>query len=82
MIDEYISFSIVTEAFLKVIDFLFEVGYNRIAACHDTNNPASGKVMQKCNLKYEGILRQAGRTALGEFSDLAYYSILKQDYQK
>ena len=45
---------IVTEAFNEVIRFLFEeVKINRIAACHDSKNPASGKVMKKCGFVYE-----------------------------
>ena len=42
-----------TEAFKRVIDFLFnEVGVKRICAKHDVNNPNSGKVMVKCGLKH------------------------------
>ena len=71
-----------SEALKEVIRFLFEeVNANRICACHDVNNPNSGKVMLKCNMKYEGTLRQAGRRGTGELSDLAYYSILKEEYK-
>lgn len=51
---------IVVEAFTEVIPFLFEeVGVQRITARHDPNNPASGRVMQKCGLAYEGTLRRS-----------------------
>lgn len=71
---------IVTEAFSAVIKFLFEeVGINRIEATHDTNNPNSGKVMQKCGLVYEGTARQAGKNNCG-ICDVAHYAILKEDY--
>ena len=71
-----------SEALKEVIRFMFiEVGANRICACHDVNNPNSGKVMLKCNMKYEGTLRQAGRRGTGELSDLSYYSILKDEYK-
>ena len=71
-----------SEALKEVIRFMFiEVGANRICACHDVNNPNSGKVMLKCNMKYEGTLRQAGRRGSGELSDLSYYSILKDEYK-
>ncbi len=44
-----------SEAFRALVPFFFEtVKVNRIEAKHDPNNPASGKVMQKCGLKYEG----------------------------
>ena len=73
---------ITSEALKEVIRFLFEeVNANRICACHDVNNPNSGKVMIKCNMKYEGTLRQAGRRGTGELSDLSYYSILKEEYK-
>ena len=73
---------IMTEAFKAVIQYLFEeVGVNRIAAYHDTNNPHSGDVMRKCGLRYEGTLRQAGKNLQG-ICDIATYAILKQDYFK
>lgn len=66
-----------TEAFKRVIDFLFnEVGAKRISAKHDTNNPNSGRVMLKCGLTLEGTLRKAGRNSTGAVCDLAVYSIL------
>lgn len=69
---------ITTEAFNRVINFLFEeIKANRISACHDTNNPNSGRVMQKCGLTYEGTLRQAGKNNDNTHCDLAVYAILK-----
>lgn len=73
---------ITSEALKEVIRFFFEeVKANRICACHDINNPNSGKVMIKCNMKYEGTLRQAVRRGTGKLSDLSYYSILKEEYK-
>ena len=31
----------------------------RVAACHDANNPKSGRVMEKAGMKFEGVLRQS-----------------------
>lgn len=71
---------IMTEAFQRVIRFLFEeVGMNRITAKHDPNNPHSGDVMKKCGLRYEGTSRQAGRNSRG-ICDMSHYAILKEDY--
>lgn len=71
-----------TEALAKVVDFLFrEVGVQRIQACHDTNNPNSGRVMSKCGMKYEGTMRKAEKTNNG-ICDIAYYAILAEDYIK
>ena len=67
---------ITSEALAAVIDFLFrKVGFNRIEAHHDPHNPNSGKVMQKCGLKYEGTLIQASRNNRG-ICDSAVYGII------
>lgn len=67
---------ITSEALSAVIDFLFrEVGLNRIASHHDPNNPNSGKVMQKCGLKYEGTAIQASKNNVG-ICDAALYGII------
>ncbi len=72
---------IMSEAFSKVIEFLFsEVGMNRIEARHDVRNPHSGGVMIKCGLMREGILRQADVNTSG-LCDMAVYSILKSDWE-
>lgn len=70
---------IMPEALKTVIAFLFdEVGLNRIAACHDSRNPKSGRVMEKVGMKREGILRQAGRNNQG-ICDEVWYSMLRSD---
>jgi len=71
-----------SSALACVISFLFQqVHANRIYATHDPRNPNSGKVMEKCGMKYEGTLRQA-RYRKGEYSDRAMYAILAEDYGK
>lgn len=71
---------IMPEAGKAVIKYLFEeVGFNRIAADHDKNNPKSGRVMQKIGMTYEGTLRQAGFCNQGVIDDV-WYSILKEEY--
>ena len=70
----------VVEAFRAVMDFLFrQVGVQRICAAHDTENPASGAVMRKCNLHLEGVMRQGDRNNRG-IVDSAVYSILREEY--
>ncbi len=72
---------IMTEALGAVIKFLFtNVNFNRIQLRHATENPASGKVMLKCGLKFEGILRQYGFKNNGERCDSAIYSILREEF--
>ena len=78
---KYWGKGIMSEALRVVINYLFsEVGFNRIAAKHDTNNIASGKVMIKSGMKYEGTLREVKLRNDKEFYDLAVYGILKADW--
>ena len=68
-----------TEAVKAVVDYIFnEVGVNRVEIQYDTDNPASGKVAQKCGMQYEGTLRQ-NMNNKGKFCDIAVYSVLAQD---
>lgn len=59
--------------------FFNEVGFNRIQAKHHKDNPASGKVMKKAGMKYEGRLREYFKNNDGEFVDCDLYSIIKAD---
>lgn len=73
---------IMPEAGRAVIKFLFEeVGFHRIAANHDKNNPKSGRVMQKIGMTYEGTLRSAGFCNQGVIDEV-WYSILKEEFLK
>ena len=68
-----------TEALRAVIDYTFEaMDINRIEAQHELTNPSSGRVMEKCGMKKEGILRQRLYNK-GKFVDVALYSILRED---
>lgn len=79
---EFWNQGIVTEAFKAVIKFLFEeVGFNRICAKYNTVNKASGRVMEKCNMTYEGTLREAKYGKNGVYS-LGVYSILRSEWIK
>ena len=70
---------IMTETLKAVMDFLFdEVGYHRVEAMHDPNNPNSGAVMRKCGMQYEGTLRMADRNNQG-ICDVCYYSLLAEE---
>ena len=71
---------IASEALAAIIPFFFEqVKANRIEAQHDPDNPGSGKVMLKCGLKFEGVLRQADFSNKG-IVDAAMYSLLAREY--
>ena len=69
-----------TEAARAIIEYGFEeLRLNRIQARHFGNNPASGRVMQKCGMTFEGTLRQFFKK-WGEYLDTDIYSILKDEY--
>lgn len=79
---EYWNHGYATQALRAVIDAVFSsLPLNRLEAQHDVRNPASGRVMQKCGLTQDGILR--GRILnKGEYVDTALYSILRSDWEK
>lgn len=73
---------IMPEAGKAVINYLFnEIGFNRIEACHDKNNPKSGRVMQKIGMICEGVRRKKGINNQGIVDDVVY-AILREDYQQ
>ena len=68
-----------TEALSRVIDYTFEtMDVNRIEAQHELENPSSGRVMEKCGMRKEGVLRQRLYNK-GRYVDVALYAILKSD---
>lgn len=70
---------IMSEALKAVMDFMLDtVEVNRVESRHDPMNPNSGKVMQKCGMKYEGTLRSADRNNQG-ICDACYYALLRSE---
>jgi RimJ/RimL family protein N-acetyltransferase len=70
-----------TDAAKQMVQHGFEtLQLNRIFARHLSRNPASGRVMVKVGMKFEGCLRQHVRK-WGVFEDLNIYAILKETYQ-
>ena len=68
-----------TEALRAVLRFGFNtLRLNRIEAQHELDNPASGRVMEKCGMRCEGTLRQRVFNK-GRFSDVRLYAILRGD---
>ncbi|MBN2554345.1 MAG: GNAT family N-acetyltransferase [Anaerolineales bacterium] len=68
-----------TEAAQAVLDYGFHsLALHRIMARHFTKNPASGRVMQKIGMRYEGCLRQSV-LKWGEYQDVSVYAILHAD---
>jgi [ribosomal protein S5]-alanine N-acetyltransferase len=68
-----------TEALSAIIALGFsQLNLNRIHASHMTRNPASGRVMIKAGMSFEGCLRQHV-LKWGKFEDLAIYAILRSE---
>lgn len=69
-----------TEAARAVIAYGFETfNLNRIAAIHFTRNPASGRVLEKIGMHFEGVHRQEIKR-WGEYQDVACYGMLREEF--
>lgn len=70
-----------TEAVHAVIRLCFEkLAVNRVEAEHFVENPASGKVMEKAGMAYEGLLRQYILGKEGIYHDCKIYAITRDKY--
>lgn len=69
-----------TEALNLLLDFSFKkLKLNRIESTHYVGNEASGEVMKKCKMKYEGTGLDEVKIK-GKYQDVVHYSILKKDW--
>lgn len=76
---EYWNRGYATQALAAVAEECFRsLPVNRLEAQHDVRNPASGRVMEKCGFRREGILRSRILNK-GEYIDVALYSLLRSD---
>lgn len=72
-----------TEVLKEVVEFGFQyMNIHKISAAHNTDNPASGKLMRKAGLVQEGIIRHMVRNAKNQYKDCVVYGILQEDYYK
>ena len=70
-----------TEAAAEVIRHGFaELRLHRIYAHYFANNPASGRVMEKLGMRFEGTFRQHIKK-WGSFVDLHCYGILRDEWE-
>ncbi len=80
--NKYAGMGLMTEAIKTVTDFGFDkMRLNRIEARCMLANKASERVMQKCGMKYEGIMR-GGIFVKGRYFDLKTYAVLKADRKR
>ena len=76
---EYWNRGLMTEALSRLIASAFDdLGINRLEAQYDIRNPASGRVMEKCGMREEGILRSR-IFSKNEYVDVALCSVLASD---
>ena len=69
-----------SEALRRVIEYLLtEQDFYLVEANHRSSNPASGRVMQKSGMKYDGTLRERRIDIDGTRADMLYYSITKNE---
>ena len=68
-----------TEATRAVIDYGFDkIHLHKIQICHKESNLASSKVIDKCGLYYEGMLRDYFYLD-GKYEGRKYYSLLENE---
>ena len=69
-----------TEVLRRIIEYLLnEQDFYLVEADHRSSNPASGRVMQKSGMKYDGTLREREINPDGTRADVIYYSITKDE---
>ena len=73
---------LMTEALTAVVDESFRsLQLHRIEAMHFSDNPASGRVMEKCGMTHEGHMRER-ICCKGVFRDVEMWGIIRKDWEK
>ncbi len=80
MAKEFWRQGIMTKAIKATLEYGFKtLRVNRIEAITSIYNEPSIRLLEKCNFKYEGCLRQH-RYHRGKFVDVYSFSVLKEEY--
>ena len=70
-----------TEALRAILAFCFDtLELNKVESNHFVGNEGSGRVMEKCGMVKEGLLKQALKIK-GVFRDTVHYGITKADWE-
>jgi ribosomal-protein-alanine N-acetyltransferase len=70
-----------TEASREMLRYGFEdLGLHRIFASHFKHNPASGRILKKIGMQYEGCLREH-LLKWGKFVDSELYGMLRREWR-
>jgi len=71
----------VSEAVKVILDYMFRnTDVERIEAFYAVDNPASGKVMQKAGMEFEGFARNKFKSRVG-FEDSNMYGIVREMWE-
>ncbi len=74
--EDYWGNGYATEAARAVVEFAFQCkDLHRVYARHFASNPASGRIMQKCGMVYEGTMKEHVFKD-GRYEDLVCYGLL------
>ncbi len=69
-----------TEAGHTVLGYAFRaLALNRVSSTHFSRNPASGRVLQKIGMVYEGMARKSFKK-WDRYEDLVSYGILREEW--
>lgn len=69
-----------TEAAYALTDYAFtDLQLNRVEAYHHPQNPASGRIMQKLGMSYEGVMRNHTRRG-NNYADSVLHAILREEW--
>ena len=68
-----------TEAAMAALDFIFAGNACRVSAACLAENLASRRVLEKCGMRQEGLLKKHTWHD-GQWKDCAVYAVLKEEY--
>jgi len=77
---DYWNQGLTTEALCRLLQFVFlDMELNRVEAVHFIENTASGRVMEKVGMQYEGTFREK-ILSKDRYWDVKQYAILRRDW--
>lgn len=74
----YWNQGIMSECLKAVIDVLFQAGFTEVSANHHIENPASGRVMEKCGMEFCGYAETQAKFGSENLCKVKCYRIKKE----
>ncbi len=75
--EKFWGMGLMPEASQVIRDYLFDEGFVRLWAYHNSENKKSGRVMQKIGMLHEGTLKKYSFDNKGNYIDCELYAITK-----